>query len=138
VLVRRVVRAHKQRRTPPTSSLTSDATEAAATKNKGERFRWSEAGWWAWEELDLRLHPETKIARVPTGSAAREPSLARHAVRFSSLVAATSHGGLISNHALTAMNPAFSQVAGDRQGRSNALSWGTYPPGLSVMIARRR
>jgi hypothetical protein len=46
--------------------------------------------------------PETKIARVATGSAAREPSLAGHA-RFSSLVAATSHGGLISNHALTAM-----------------------------------
>src|SRR5215218_7469349 len=41
---------------------------------------------------------------VPTGSAAREPSLAGDA-RFSSLVAAPGHGGLISNHALTAMPP---------------------------------
>jgi hypothetical protein len=39
-------------------------------------------------------HPERKIARVPTGSASREPSLAGHA-QFSSLVAAPGHGGLI-------------------------------------------
>src|SRR5215207_5790008 len=31
---------------------------------------------WAWEDLNLRPHPETKIARGATGSAAREPSLA--------------------------------------------------------------
>jgi hypothetical protein len=23
----------------------------------GLRFRWSEAEWWAWEDLNLRLHP---------------------------------------------------------------------------------
>src|SRR5215216_5439236 len=32
--------------------------------------------WWACQDLNLGPHPETKIARVPTGSAAREPSLA--------------------------------------------------------------
>src|SRR5215217_1028946 len=81
----------------------------AASRSCPKQMRWSEAVSWAWEELNLRPHPETKIARVPTGSAAREPSLAGHA-RFSSLVAATGHGGLISNHGLTAMQP--SVVAG--------------------------
>jgi hypothetical protein len=27
----------------------------------GLRFRWSEAEWWAWEDLNLRLHPERRI-----------------------------------------------------------------------------
>jgi hypothetical protein len=27
------------------------------SQEDGRRFRWSEAGWWAWEELNLRLHP---------------------------------------------------------------------------------
>jgi hypothetical protein len=26
-------------------------------KTSDRRFRWSEAVWWAWEELNLRLHP---------------------------------------------------------------------------------
>jgi hypothetical protein len=65
-----------------------------AVLEAGRRFGWSEPVWWAWEDLNLRLHPETKIGRVPTGSAAREPSLAGQA-RFSSLVAAPDHGGLI-------------------------------------------
>jgi hypothetical protein len=42
---------------------------------------------------DSGLILKTKIARVPTGSAAREPSLAGQA-RFSSLVAAPGHGSL--------------------------------------------
>jgi hypothetical protein len=36
-------------------------------RNKDRHFHWSEAVWWAWEELNLRLHPERKIARVVTG-----------------------------------------------------------------------
>jgi len=64
-------------------------------------------GWWACQDLNLEPHPETKIARVPTGSAAREPSLAGQA-RFSSLVAAPGHVGLISNPGLSAMRTAVS------------------------------
>jgi hypothetical protein len=39
---------------PPTLLRTSDAFEP---KYKGRHSRWSEAGWWAWEDLNLRLHP---------------------------------------------------------------------------------
>jgi hypothetical protein len=66
-----------------------------AVLEAGPRFRCSEAESWAWEELNLRLHPETKIARVPTGSAAPRRAELGRATRFSSLVAATSHAGLI-------------------------------------------
>ena len=45
-LVRRVALGHEQQRDPLTSSMTSHDSEAAEIKNKGWRFRWSEAGWW--------------------------------------------------------------------------------------------
>src|SRR5215216_2275023 len=64
-----------------------------------------ENGEWVWQDLNLGPHPETKIARVPTGSAAREPSLAGQA-RFSSLVAAPGHAGLISKIQGTAVRQA--------------------------------
>jgi hypothetical protein len=44
--------------------LLAEPRESIRSERNGRRFRWSEAGWWAWEELNLRLHPETKIARV--------------------------------------------------------------------------
>ena len=44
--------------------------------------------------MNLRLHPETKIARVATGSAAPRRAERGRASRFSSLVAAPGHGGL--------------------------------------------
>jgi hypothetical protein len=44
-----------------------------------------------------------------------ELSLAGH-TRFSSLVAAPGHVGLISNRGSPLCNPAFLQVAGDRRG----------------------
>jgi hypothetical protein len=47
-------------------SLINDAFEP---KSNDEHFGWSEAEWWAWEDLNLRLHPETKIVRT-NGSAA--------------------------------------------------------------------
>jgi hypothetical protein len=60
-------------------------------------------GWWAWEDLNLRLHPETKIARVATGSVAPRRAELGRAARFSSLVAAPGHGGLIRYRGLTAV-----------------------------------
>jgi len=60
----------------------------------GERSHRSAPVWWAWLDLNQRPHPETKIARVPTGSAAPRAERGRH-TRFSSLVAAPGHGGLI-------------------------------------------
>jgi hypothetical protein len=53
------VRAHKERRTPPTWSLSSDASEPAGLKTIDMRFRWLEALLWTWEDLNLRPHPET-------------------------------------------------------------------------------
>jgi hypothetical protein len=55
-----------------------------------KRFRW-----WGCQDLNLGLHPETKIARVATGSAAPRRADLGRATRFSSLVAAPGHGGLI-------------------------------------------
>ena len=55
-----------------------------------------------------RAHPETKIARVATGSAApRRAELGRaHPILIPR--GGTGHAGLISNHALTAMQPCVS------------------------------
>ena len=47
-----------------------------AKESTDERSRRSEPVWWAWLDLNQRPHPERKIARVPTGSAARGPTLA--------------------------------------------------------------
>jgi hypothetical protein len=71
----------------------------------GKRSRRSTPVQWAWLDLNQRPHPEKKIARLPTGSAAREPELGRHA-RFSSLVAAPGHGGLIRYRGLSAVRTA--------------------------------
>jgi hypothetical protein len=40
-------------------------------------FRRSRSVWWAWLDLNQRPHPETKIARVATGSAAPRAELGR-------------------------------------------------------------
>ena len=29
----------------------------ANSRHPDQHFRWSEAGWWAWEDLNLRPHP---------------------------------------------------------------------------------
>jgi len=64
MLVRRAALAQQHRRGLSTFSLASEDYEAAEITVKGRRFGWSEAGWWAWEDLNLRLHPERKITRV--------------------------------------------------------------------------
>jgi len=70
--------------------------------------------------LEQRPHPETKIARVPTGSAAREPSLAgrpdSHPSWRPPAMAALS---AIEGSALC--GPPFPQVTSDRQGRRDAF-----------------
>src|SRR5215211_9551505 len=33
------------------------------SQENGRRFGWSEAGWWAWEDLNLRLHPYQACSR---------------------------------------------------------------------------
>jgi hypothetical protein len=55
-LVRWVVRLMRsvQPRRPVSDQ---DASEPAEPKSKDQRFCWSEARRWAWEELNLRLHP---------------------------------------------------------------------------------
>jgi hypothetical protein len=40
---------------PPIPLLTIDATEPAEPQPQGGRYRWSEAGLWAWEDLNLGL-----------------------------------------------------------------------------------
>jgi hypothetical protein len=36
----------------------SESGEVGLPERKDDqRFRWSEAEWWAWEDLNLRLHP---------------------------------------------------------------------------------
>jgi hypothetical protein len=64
-------------------------------KRIDQRFRCSQADLWAWLDLNLGPHPETKIARVATGSAAPRRAGLGRAHRFSFLVAAHGHGGLI-------------------------------------------
>ena len=47
-------------------------------KENDQQSRWSEAVWWAWEDLNLRPYPKRRIARVSTGSAApRKAELGR-------------------------------------------------------------
>src|SRR5215218_4641213 len=75
---------------------------------------------------------ETKIAR-PTGSAAREPSLAGQA-RFSSLVAATSHGGLIRYYQPSAVLSSVFQAAWLRKCHGDGVKLGF---GLSPLLTRR-
>jgi hypothetical protein len=60
------------------------------SQENGRRFGWSEAGWWAWEELNQRPHPDPKIHDEQAGGNTRlrcaEPGL-------SSWVRAVSGGG---------------------------------------------
>src|SRR5215218_3182829 len=44
-----------------------------AVQEDGRRFRWSEAGWWAWEELNLRLHPCQGSAPAPVSPGSQLP-----------------------------------------------------------------
>src|SRR5215204_1507034 len=69
-----------------------------------------------------RPYPETKIARVATGSAAPRRAELGRATRFSSLVAAHGHGGLIRYRGLRAVQTGVSQVARERQWPRDALS----------------
>jgi hypothetical protein len=39
--------------------LTSDASQPLNPRTDDQRFRWSEAVWWAWLDLNQRPHPET-------------------------------------------------------------------------------
>jgi hypothetical protein len=43
--------------------LASDASLAAESKKNGQYFRTSQAMWWAWEDLNLRLHPYQAYSR---------------------------------------------------------------------------
>src|SRR5215218_3676730 len=95
---------------------------------------------WAWLDLNQRPHPETKIARVPTGSAAREPSLAGQA-RFSSLVAAPGHAGLIRDRGLSAVRTGVSPGRARASGAkgcilSDLVPSGTGKPGDSPRLVR--
>jgi hypothetical protein len=58
---------------------------------------------WAWLDLNQRPHPERRIARVSAGAAAPRRAELGRATRFSSLVAAPGHGGLISYRGLSAV-----------------------------------
>jgi hypothetical protein len=80
-----------------TSSLTGACEVIVILRQTIQRFRWSEALLWAWEDLNLRPHPERRIARVINGLCRTKESRAWPGMpRFSSIVAATGHGGLIS------------------------------------------
>ena len=49
---------------------------SAGSGHDSQRLCWPDR-WWAWEDLNLRPHPERKIARVSTGSAALRAELGR-------------------------------------------------------------
>ena len=73
-----------------------------------QRFRWSRANLWAWLDLNQRPHPERKIPRVMRrgfeGDVVAEGlELGNGPTRFSSLVAAPGHGGLIRDGRLGAV-----------------------------------
>src|SRR5215216_7788378 len=63
----------------------------ASAKRTGRRFRWSEARWWAWEDLNLRLHPDPKIHDERAGGSTRRSAAEPGP---SSWVRADSGGGL--------------------------------------------
>ena len=64
MLVRKAVRAQERVADPPILLLASDNPEPTKLKSSWQRFYWSETALWAWEDLNLRPHPERKIARV--------------------------------------------------------------------------
>jgi hypothetical protein len=49
---------------------------SAGSGHDSQRLCWPDR-WWAWEDLNLRPHPEGKIARVSTGSAALRAEFGR-------------------------------------------------------------
>jgi hypothetical protein len=58
---------------PPTLLLTSDDPSRLSPRTSDKRFRWSEAIWWAWEDLNLRLHPYQRSAHGPVSAGSRLP-----------------------------------------------------------------
>src|SRR5215218_1302664 len=47
------------KRPAPVDSLLNHGADSVL--EAGRRFRWSEAEWWAWEDLNQRPHPDPKI-----------------------------------------------------------------------------
>src|SRR5512133_2410110 len=60
-----------------------------SVQETGRRFGWSEAGWWAWEDLNLRLHPDPKIHGEQADGSTRRSAVKPGPVR----VGAGSGGG---------------------------------------------
>ena len=73
-----------------------------------ERFRSSKPMEWAWLDLNQRPHPERRIARVSTGSAAPKESRAWRACPILILRGGPGHGGLIRYRGLSAVRTAVS------------------------------
>jgi hypothetical protein len=55
------MRADVERPDPSTLLLASDASLPAQSKKNDHHFRRSGTVWWAWEDLNLRPHPERRI-----------------------------------------------------------------------------
>jgi hypothetical protein len=62
--------------------LLAEPRESIRSERNGRRFRWSEAGWWAWEELNLRLHPyqQSRAQRCADGRFPRSLATGRSEV----------------------------------------------------------
>jgi hypothetical protein len=60
----------------------------------GQRFGCSEAGWWAWEDLNLRLHPyqQSRAYRYATLRFRRSLATVRGQVMRSNVPAQPAHG----------------------------------------------
>jgi hypothetical protein len=102
----------------PTAAQGSMRSPKRRSDREGRPRLTSENRAWACQDLNLGPHPETKIARVATGSAAPRRAALGRAHRFSSLVAAHGHGGLISYRGLSAVRQLVSQVVLNRRCRS--------------------
>ena len=57
ILVRKAGRAQKEWWGPPILLLASDIPEPTKLMSSWQHFRWSGTALWAWEDLNLRLHP---------------------------------------------------------------------------------
>jgi hypothetical protein len=67
MLVRKAVRAQERVADPPILLLASDNPEPTKLKSSWQRFRWSGTALWAWEDLNLRPHPERRIPVMRRG-----------------------------------------------------------------------
>jgi hypothetical protein len=94
---------------PPILLLTIDATKPAEPQPQGGRYRWSEAGLWAWEDLNLRLHPyqQSRAYRCATLRFCRSHATVRGEVMRSSMPATSWSRATVvsSDHATPAGSP---------------------------------